>query len=68
MSIITLWTEEDFKARVAAAAVRAGKPLQEFLLEAIAERTDEVERNQAFYREPDRRNVPAWRVGEAVFW
>lgn len=43
MSAITIRLPEDLKARVAAAAERAGSTLHGFILEAIAEKADRAE-------------------------
>jgi predicted DNA-binding protein len=55
MSTTTIRLPEDLKARIAAAAKRAGKTSHSFILEAIAEKADEAERRSDFHESAKRR-------------
>ena len=48
MATTTIGTSDDLKARVAAAAERAGKTSHSFILEAIAGRAEQTERRSDF--------------------
>ena len=50
MSTTTIRIEEDFKARVAAAAELAGKTSHAFILDAIAQHVEQVEIDAEFDR------------------
>ena len=50
MATTTIRIEDDLKARVAAAAERAGKTPHAFILDAIAETVTQAEQDEAFHR------------------
>jgi predicted transcriptional regulator len=58
----------DLKARVAAAAKRAGTTPHNFILEAIAEKTGDAERWSEFESEADRRYAALVSSGTTVPW
>ena len=61
MATTTLRIEDELKARVTAAAERAGKSPHAFMLEAIAQQVEQAELDEAFHRLADER----WREVEA---
>jgi predicted transcriptional regulator len=68
MSTTTIRLSDDLKARVAAAAARAGTSAHNFMLEAIAERTDLAEQKADFHAETERRYAKFLEAGESIPW
>ena len=68
MSTTTIRIDEQLKARVAAVAERAGKTTHGFILDAIAQATEEAERNDEFHRVADERWARYLASGETVPW
>ena len=68
MSTTTIRIEDDLKARVAAAAERAGKTTHGFILDAIAETVARVEQDEEFYRVADERWAKVLSTGKTVAW
>jgi predicted transcriptional regulator len=68
MSTTTIRLPEDLKARVADAAERAGKSTHSFILEAIAEKTEQEERRASFEEEADARFARIAATGETIPW
>ena len=68
MSTTTIRLTDELKARVAAAAKRAGTTSHNFILEAIAERADSAERQADFYAEAARRYERIVETGETIPW
>ena len=68
MSTTTIRLPDELKARVADAAKQAGTTVHGFMLEAIAEKTDEAERRADFYAEADRRYERILKTGETIPW
>ena len=68
MSTTTIRLPEDLKARIAAAAERAGKTPHAFILEAIAEKADEAERRSDFHALAEKRYAAIAATGKAVPW
>ncbi|NLF53066.1 MAG: ribbon-helix-helix protein, CopG family [Thauera phenolivorans] len=68
MSTTTIRLPEELKARVAAAAARAGTSAHGFILEAIAEKTAQAERQNAFDAEADQRYATLIQRGETISW
>src|ERR1700712_4120211 len=64
----TIRLESDLKARVAAAAERAGKSAHAFILDAIAQVVERDELDDAFHRVADERWVNLLATGESVPW
>lgn len=68
MSTTTIRLPEDLKSRVAAAAERNGTTAHNFILEAIAEKTEQEERRNDFDAECDRRYAEFMETGESIPW
>jgi predicted transcriptional regulator len=68
MSTTTIRLEDELKARVAAAAQRAGKTAHAFILDTIAERVAQDEADDAFDRLADERWAELLETGETVSW
>jgi predicted transcriptional regulator len=68
MSTTTIRLPEDLKARVTAAAKRAGTTSHSFILEAIAEKTDQAERRSDFNNLADSRYAHIVATGKTISW
>lgn len=68
MSTTTIRLPEGLKARVAAAAKRAGTTAHGFILEAIAEKTDEEERRSEFHGVAEKRYAAIVATGKTIPW
>ena len=68
MSTTTIRIEDDLKARVAAAAQRAGKTAHAFILDAISQTVEQVELDNAFNTLADQRWVNIQTSGKTVPW
>jgi predicted transcriptional regulator len=68
MSTTTIRLPEDLKARVAAAAERAGTTAHSFILEAIAEKADQAERRADFHDVAERRYADLLTSGKTIPW
>lgn len=68
MSTTTIRLSEELKARVARAAKRAGTTPHGFILEAIAEKADQVERRADFHDEAERRYAALAASGKTISW
>ena len=68
MSTTTVRLTEDLKRRVASAAETSGTTAHAFILEAIADKTEQVERQAAFHAEADRRMANMKANGKSVAW
>ena len=68
MSTTTVRLPAELKARVAAAAKRAGTTSHHFIVEAIAEKAERDERKADFYDEAEKRFVEIARSGETIPW
>jgi predicted transcriptional regulator len=68
MSTTTIRIDDDLKARVAAVAERAGKTTHSFILDAIAQATEEAEHIDEFHRVADERWARYLATGETVPW
>lgn len=68
MSTTTIRIDDDLKARVAAAAERAGKTAHSFILDAIAQTVEQAERADAFHHEADERWAKIVSKGKTVGW
>jgi len=64
----TIRIDDDMKARVAAAAARAGKTAHAFILDAIARTVEQVELDEAFHRVADARWANILASGKTVPW
>ena len=68
MSTTTIRIDDDLKARVAAAAERAGKTAHAFMLDAISQTVEQVELDNAFNTTADQRWVSIQSTGKTVPW
>ena len=68
MSTTTIRIEDELKARVAAAAERAGKTAHAFILEAIAQTVEQSELDDEFQRIADDRWAKVLTTGKTVPW
>jgi predicted transcriptional regulator len=68
MSTTTIRLPDDLKARVAAAAERAGTTAHSFILEAIAEKADAEDRRGDFHDEAEKRYAEIVASGKAIPW
>ena len=68
MSTTTIRIEDDLKARIAAAAQRAGKTAHAFILDAISQTVEQVELDNAFNAVADQRWANIQASGKTVPW
>jgi len=68
MSTTTVRLPQDLKARVAAAAERAGTTAHGFILEAIAEKTEHEERGADFHDTAEKRYAAIASSGKTIPW
>jgi len=68
MTTTTIRIDDELKARVAAAAERAGKTAHAFILDAISQTVEQVELDEAFHRVADERWVKVLATGKTVAW
>ncbi|MBA3904643.1 MAG: CopG family transcriptional regulator [Rhodocyclaceae bacterium] len=68
MSTTTIRLPEELKARVAAAAERAGTTSHSFILEAIAEKADQEERRGDFNEVAEARYAKIIASGKTIPW
>ena len=68
MSTTTIRLPQDLKARVVAAAKRAGTTAHSFILDAIAEKTDEEERRSDFHDVAEKRYSRIIASGKTIPW
>lgn len=68
MSTTTIRLDDDLKARVAAAAERAGKTSHSFILDAIAQTVEQAELTVGFHDEADERWARILDKGKTVAW
>ena len=68
MSTTTIRIEDDLKARVAAAAMQAGKTAHAFILDAIAQTVEQAELDNAFHAVADARWAQIRATGNTVPW
>lgn len=68
MSTTTIRLPEDLKARVSLVSDRIGKTAHSFILEAIAEKTEQEERRNCFHDLADERYAKFIATGETIPW
>ena len=68
MSTTTIRLPKDLKARVSAAAERAGTTAHSFILEAIAEKAEQAERRAEFHDFADKRYANLLASGKTIPW
>lgn len=68
MSTTTIRLEDDLKARIAAAAERAGKSAHGFILDAITQTVAQAELDEEFHLIADKRWAKVLETGKTVPW
>jgi len=68
MTTTTIRIAEDLKARVSAAAERAGKTAHAFILDAITQTVEQAEVDEEFHRVADERWGKVLATGKTVPW
>ena len=68
MSTTTIRLDEELKARVTAAAKRAGKTAHAFIVDAIAQNVEQAEMEDQFHGVADERWAKIVATGKAVPW
>ncbi len=68
MSTTTIRLSEKLKTRVARAAGHAGKTAHSFILEAIAEKTENAESRESFHAEAEKRFAEILRTKKSIPW
>lgn len=68
MSTTTIRLPQDLKARVVAAAKRTGTTAHSFIVQAIAEKTDEEERRSEFHNIAETRYSQIAASGKTIPW
>jgi predicted transcriptional regulator len=68
MTTTTIRIDDGLKARIAAAAQRAGKTAHAFIVDAIAATVERVEQDEAFHRVADARWAKVLASGKTVSW
>jgi predicted transcriptional regulator len=68
MTTTTIRIDDDLKARVAAAAERAGKSAHAFIVDAIARTVEQVELDEAFQHVAEERWAKVLATGKTVAW
>jgi len=68
MSTTTIRLEENLKARVTAAAERAGTTTHAFILEAIERTVEQVEQEEELHRIADDRWATLLQTGKTIAW
>ena len=68
MSTTTIRIDDELKARVAAAAERAGKTSHSFILDAIAQTVEQAELTDSFHHEADKRWAKILAKGKTIAW
>ena len=68
MTTTTIRIDDDLKARVAAAAERAGKTAHAFIVDAIARTVEQVELDEAFHGIAEERWAKILSTGKTVTW
>ena len=68
MSTTTIRIDDQLKARVAAAAERAGKTAHGFILDAISQTVEQAESSDDFHHVADERWAKVLATGKTVPW
>ncbi|MDP2788292.1 MAG: CopG family transcriptional regulator [Pseudomonadota bacterium] len=68
MSTTTIRLPDDLKARIASAAQRAGVSSHNFILQALAEKTDQEERRAELDALADSRYAQILASGQTIVW
>ena len=68
MSTTTIRLEDELKSRLNAAAAQAGKTAHAFILDAVAQKVEQVEQDSAFHALADERWLRIRTGGKTVAW
>lgn len=68
MPTTTIRIEDELKARISVAAERAGKTAHAFILDAIAQKVEQAEIDEAFHQAADERWARLLTTGKSVSW
>ncbi len=68
MSTTTIRLPDKLKSRLAHAAEQSGKTAHSFILEAIAEKTENSERRQSFHADAEKRFANLIKTKKSVPW
>jgi predicted DNA-binding protein len=68
MSTTTIRLEDEMKSRLNAAAARVGKTAHAFILEALAQKVEQVEQDNAFHALAEERWARIRATGKTVAW
>lgn len=68
MGTTTIRLTDELKSRIARAAKRSGTTSHNFILEAIAEKTDSAERRAEFHALADQRYAQFLESGKSIPW
>ncbi|RYF46628.1 MAG: DUF1778 domain-containing protein [Comamonadaceae bacterium] len=68
MSTTTIRLEDEMKSRINAAAAQVGKTAHAFILEALAQKVEQVEQDNAFHALADERWARIRATGKTVAW
>ena len=68
MSTTTIRLPDELKIRIAEAAEREGTTAHKFILAAIAEKTDQAERQAEFSKEAEQRYADIVATGKTIPW
>jgi predicted transcriptional regulator len=68
VSTTTIRLPEDLKARVSIAADKAGSTAHSFIIDAIAEKIEQVEHRTCFHEEAERRFTEFAESGKTIPW
>ena len=68
MSTTTIRLEDELKSRLNAAAAQAGKTAHAFILDAVAQKVEQVEQDNAFHALADERWLRIRTGGKTVAW
>ncbi len=68
MSTTTIRLPDELKSRIAKAAEAAGTTPHNFILEAVAEKTEQAERRSDLQAEAERRWAEFLKTGESIPW
>lgn len=68
MATTTIRIPEALKARIAVAAERAGTSAHSFILEALAEKADQAERQADFFETAENRFADITATGKTIPW
>ena len=68
MSTTTIRLEDEMKSRINAAAAQVGKTAHAFILDALAQKVEQVEQDNAFHAVADERWARIRATGKTVAW